>query len=101
MHRREAGLTQEQLAEQLNVGNETVSRIERGVILPSLVRLTKIADILNCHTETLLGKTAFSKQDQLSHLAELVAQLDRTDREWLIGFVETLMTKLKVQKGTG
>ena len=76
-YRQQAGLTQEQLAEKLGVGNETVSRIERGVILPSLVRLSDIADHLNCRTE----------------------DLDHNDREWLVAMVEQMVEKLRGDKG--
>ena len=37
-------LTQAQLAEKLNIETETISRLERGKHLPSLVTLHKIAD---------------------------------------------------------
>jgi transcriptional regulator with XRE-family HTH domain len=30
------GLTQEQVAEQLGIGGEAVSRIERGIVMPNI-----------------------------------------------------------------
>ena len=35
-HRKEKGLGQEQLAELLKVGNEAVSRMERGTVMPTI-----------------------------------------------------------------
>ncbi|MBT3921289.1 MAG: helix-turn-helix transcriptional regulator [Nitrospina sp.] len=40
------GLTQSQLAERINVSNETISRLERGVSVPSLKTLEKMAGCL-------------------------------------------------------
>ena len=98
-YRQQAGLTQEQLAEKLGVGNETVSRIERGVILPSLVRLSDIADHLNCRTEELFADKTFAKQDRHTHLARLIDDLDHNDREWLVAMVEQMVEKLRGDKG--
>ena len=98
-YRKQAGLTQEQLAEKLGVGNETVSRIERGVILPSLVRLSDIADQLNCRTEELFADKTFAKQDRHTHLARLLDDLDHNDREWLVAMVEQMVEKLRGDKG--
>lgn len=41
------GLTQAQLAEKINVCNETISRMERGVAFPSLKTIDIIAKALN------------------------------------------------------
>ena len=45
--RKERGLTQAQVAELVNVATETISRLERGVSIPSLKRLEKIGRALN------------------------------------------------------
>jgi len=45
--RREREITQEQLAELVGVATETISRLERGVSIPSLKTLTKISQALH------------------------------------------------------
>lgn len=40
------GLTQEELAKRLNTKQSSISRLERGLDLPSLSFLAKIADVL-------------------------------------------------------
>ncbi|WP_163571098.1 helix-turn-helix domain-containing protein, partial [Klebsiella pneumoniae] len=40
-----SNLTQEQVAERLGIGNEAVSRMERGVVMPTVARLAELADI--------------------------------------------------------
>ena len=56
--RKEIGLTQEQLAEQLNLNPKTVSRWERGTNVPDVSVLNSIAEVLSVDVEELvLGKT--------------------------------------------
>ena len=56
--RKEIGLTQEQLAEQLNLNPKTVSRWERGTNVPDVSVLNSIAEVLSVDVEALvLGKT--------------------------------------------
>jgi len=44
--RRGAGLSQAQLAEQLGVATETISRLERGATVPSLATVERLARVL-------------------------------------------------------
>lgn len=43
-----AGLSQDQLAEALDVGPEAVSRMERGVVSPTIPKLAELANVLKC-----------------------------------------------------
>ncbi len=45
-HRKQAGLTQSELASRINVSTETISRLERGAAIPSLARIEEIATAL-------------------------------------------------------
>jgi transcriptional regulator with XRE-family HTH domain len=56
--RRAKGLTQEQLAEALDVATETVSRYEAAKLPPSLPMLYRIADVLSIDVESLGGRGA-------------------------------------------
>jgi len=47
--RRERGLTQSELAELINVTTETISRLERGVSIPSLKTIENVGNALNIH----------------------------------------------------
>ena len=46
--RQQAGLTQEQVAEHLKIGMEAVSRMERGLVVPTVVRLAELAQLFGC-----------------------------------------------------
>ena len=52
--RKDRELTQAQLAEMIDTTVETVSRIERGVSIPSLKTLERISKALNIHIKDLL-----------------------------------------------
>jgi transcriptional regulator with XRE-family HTH domain len=69
--RRAAGLTQEQLAEKVGVTPVTISRLERGVTVPSLATLSKIGEALNAGMPDLFdfqrGRT--TKEREIESLA--------------------------------
>ena len=91
----ECGLTQEHVAEHLGVGVEAVSRIERGVALPTVVRLGELAEIFSCNIADLLTETSSRATDQASHLARVLSKLSGTDRTMLVNVIETLVAHLK------
>ena len=46
-------LTQVELAERLGIGQQSLSRIERGVTAPKFERLEEIEDVLQCSVSAL------------------------------------------------
>ena len=59
-------MTQEVVAEKLGIGNEAMSRIERGIVEPSITRIFELAEILNCDVQTEPTRV-FRRQFILSH----------------------------------
>ena len=57
-YRKAAGLTQEQLAAKLQVAHETVSRMERGVSMPSVMTLHRIANALGVEVQEFFAAEA-------------------------------------------
>lgn len=53
--RESAGLTQERLADECNVSWRTISNLERGLVVPDLLMLVKIAEIFNVSVDDLLS----------------------------------------------
>lgn len=47
LHRKKAGLTQEHLAEKVNLSTQHISRIESGCYIPSLNSFFSIVQVLN------------------------------------------------------
>lgn len=54
--RLDAGLTQEKLAELLNLSRGTIARYELGEIEPKLQNLAAIADVLQVSVDYLMGR---------------------------------------------
>ena len=89
-----AKLTQEEVAARLNIGNEAVSRMERGVVIPSIVRLIELAEMFGCNAADFLEKTSSRPVEQASRLEKQLARLNDQDRAMLVEMVETLCERL-------
>jgi len=93
-HRLESGLTQEQVAEMLGIGNEAVSRMERGLVMPTVARLVELADIFGCDAADLLTGASTRSSDQGKYVGQLLAKLGGNDRALVIEIVERLAGRL-------
>lgn len=56
--RRERRLTQAEVAEQIDVDAETISRFERGFVTPSIATLERLCAALDCRWSDLLEGTS-------------------------------------------
>lgn len=92
-YRQSRQLTQDELAERLGIGNEAVSRIERGVVIPGIARLMELASIFQCETADLLMQASICPSDQARYLEQRLAQLNNEDQQLVIGLVEALATR--------
>lgn len=94
-YRKQAALSQEQLAEALGIGYEAVSRMERGVVVPSVERLIEIAEVVNCPVTELLTQSSPRPSDEVVHLHQLLSSLSHENKLWLMEQVEQWVAKLK------
>lgn len=93
-YRRRAKLTQEETAELLGIGNEAVSRIERGVVQPSITRLLEFAQIFDCSAADILLESSQQKKDQMDYLEKLFYQIKREeDRQLALWILEKLVER--------
>lgn len=88
------GLTQEEVAVKLEIGNEAVSRIERGVAMPSINRLSELSQLLGCETVDLLTEGSSHIDDQVRHLRHMLEPLKAEDRDLVLRLVEQLSSRL-------
>jgi transcriptional regulator with XRE-family HTH domain len=95
VRRKKLGLTQGQLAELVNIEQESMSRIETGSVTVSLGRLISLADALDCSVETLLRPASHRKQDQIVMLAELLNELNGSERAFALGVVRDFVELVK------
>ena len=94
--RRKQGLTQAQLAELVDLEPISVSRIETGSVLPSIVRLQDLAGALGISAARLIGVSDVSSAAHAREIEELLDPLNPSDRSLLIGIVRQLATRLRV-----
>jgi len=92
--RKALGLTQEQMAMELKVEPETISRFERGATLPSIPTLERIAEILGTTMGELLEEREPRQFTEAEQLAVLLRPLSDTDRAHAREILEKLSTHL-------
>jgi transcriptional regulator with XRE-family HTH domain len=93
--RNRCGLSQDKVAEKLGIGLEAVSRIERGVVMPTVSRLLELATIFECEAVDLLNESSNRPTDQANHISSLLAELASDDRQLVIELLERLVERLK------
>lgn len=87
-HRLAQGLTQGQLAERVGVETETISRLERGAALPSLLKVEELAGALHVSVSGLLGDSSTLASDQARQLERLLDDLDESERSFILGIAQ-------------
>ncbi len=89
-----AGLSQEKVAEVLGISRETVSRMETGVAIPTVVRLAELAEIFDCGIEELLTEASNRQLDQARQITELLDDLSEQNRTMLLTVIKQLIEGL-------
>lgn len=100
IRRKAKGLTQAQLAEQMEIEKESVSRIETGHIAPTLARLAQIAKLLDCEISDLLTISTPKVSDQALALINRMEDLSEGQQTILLdlfGKVALAMGKLNTK----
>lgn len=82
--RKDKGYTQEILAEKLNVVRQTVSKWEKGLSLPDVDMLSKIANVLETDVNILLDGqiTTIDQSEIVKQLAKINEQLTIKNRRY-------------------
>ena len=98
--RKTKGLTQAQLAEKVNVSNETISRLERGITIPSIKTLKIIADTLKIPVSAFFNfEDALSKDPVFEReLAKLIALIRNQSLKELTIVYNVLKVIFKMRK---
>ena len=91
--RKSRGLTQAQLAEQLNLTPKYISNFETGVQLPKLETFIRLANALHCGTDTLLfdvlDAPAVNGEDTVS---KRITELPIADRHRILRTIDFLIS---------
>ena len=95
VHRQERGLTQDKVAEFLNVEPETISRFERGEVLPTLIRLAELAQVYEVPLEHLVRGTSTNTLDQANDIANELKGLSSESGDFVRRWVVEMCGKLR------
>lgn len=97
--REKKGITQQQLAATLNLSKNAISHYEKGINMPNLDTVQKIADVFNVSVDYLLGRTtiqfsfsalksAFTKENTVDDFLQQILSLDIQHRTDVMKFLE-------------
>lgn len=90
--RRQKGLTQEQLAEMVEVSPHHLSAIERGDNLPRLDKLIRIMNVLGCSPNQVFdGDVAGACRVDKFLLSDRLAALPAKEQERILAVLEVLI----------
>lgn len=98
------GLTQQQLADKVNLTYVQIGRYERGGTMPGGDALKKLADVLGTTTDFLMNgdqdanTAALLKDRELLHLFKQVEGLSASDKVLVKTFLDAFVTKRQLQK---
>lgn len=103
--RKELGLTQTQVAEQLGMSQQTLAHFEVGRLRIAIATLVPLADILNCTVDELLHGNEAAKingkrgpASKLEKQMKQVQLLPRTKQQFVMEMLETLIQQAVHQK---
>ena len=94
--RRAYGLSQEQLAERVNISTTHMSHIETGNTKLSLPVLADMAQVLEVRVDDLLGRTAYTANHAAQELEALLEGCSSQEIQVLVEVVKA--TKLALHK---
>ena len=104
--RKDAGLTQKQLADNLHLSKSTISHFEQGLSIPTTTILLSIADYFNVNVDYLLGRCksnfkyttlneAFTNQVSVGSVITRLLKLDQSDRKYIMESLKIMERSLK------
>ena len=85
--RRAMGMTQEGLANKLDLSNDAVSRMENGRMAPKMSRFKDIAEALGCSVADLFPKADGNASDRAATIMEILEPLPDDAQEALVDIV--------------
>ena len=89
--RTESKLTQEQIADMLDIDSRTISQIERGLGNPKLETLYPLIRILNVDANTIFYSAPKTETPNLDRLMRLVSTCTEYEAHELIRIVNDIM----------
>ena len=86
--RKEKGITQEAMAEKLDVSIGYVSQVERGITKISLDLLGAISSVLNCNIASFISESAVNSSDYMeSEMLCEIKKLDQKKKKYILNII--------------
>ena len=102
IRRKKRKLTQEALAEIVGIGQQSLSRMEKGKIAPRFERLQNFAEALGCAVADLFEDSASEDDEQISSLKAFMNPLSVDSQQAVINIAnEAARAMLKLEKKIG
>ena len=94
--RKSMSLSQNDLAGMIDVDAETISRFERGAVVPSLLRLNALAKAMDVSLGTLLSQSSQFADDQTNELLLTMRTLEPSDRKMLMDISQLMLQRKRL-----
>lgn len=89
--RRSKGITQEQMAETINIEPPNISKMENGLHFPQPDKIEKIANALDVSVQDLFDfEHIKKKQELIKYIESTIKNLDTKDLEFIYKFIYNL-----------
>ena len=85
--RTQLGMSQEKLAEQVGITQESLSRMEQGVIGPKLERVQSFAEVLGCEVADLFRTVPQDADSRAAMIADMLRTLPSDTQEEIFKIV--------------
>lgn len=82
------GMTQNQVAQELSVETETVSRYERGLLAPSFPQLEKLCSVLDMPAWMIFSDGDATPDAQAMAIVEVLKGLSAREMEFVVSYVK-------------
>ena len=89
------GLSQEALAERVGISQESLSRMEKGVIAPRFERLQLFAEALGCSISDLF-QTQSQASDRAATIEQIISPLPDCTQKEIVAIVAKIATLVVV-----
>ncbi len=89
------GYTQVQMAKLLGIEQESLSRIEKGIIAPKFSRIEAIAQVLECRVSDLFLSTNENFENVSTMVADNISNLSNKNQALALDIMKSIVTAIK------
>jgi transcriptional regulator with XRE-family HTH domain len=92
-------MTQSGLAESADLSTDMISRVERGIVRPSLGAATRISEALEVPVSVLFGgqpldsNGAARRERRLLEILQLLTNVETDNLPWILGLLRSALRK--------